>query len=81
MSSGYIKLPLGGGGGGPGADGKTVLNGTTVPSNALGTNGDFYIRTTTNEIYGPKTAGVWGAGVSLGGGGGSSNNYFPGGWA
>ena len=28
-------------------------------------NGDFYIRTSTNVIYGPKAGGVWPAGVSL----------------
>lgn len=48
-----------------GADGKTVLSGTTVPAASLGTNGDFYIRTTTSEIYGPKAAGVWGSPTSL----------------
>jgi hypothetical protein len=51
--------------GAAGADGKTVRNGTTVPSSGLGVDGDFYIRTTTSEIYGPKTAGAWGSPVSL----------------
>src|SRR5262249_38562576 len=51
--------------GNPGADGKTVLNGTTVPAAGTGNNGDFYIRTTTNEIYGPKTSGAWGSPTSL----------------
>jgi hypothetical protein len=49
----------------PGADGKTILSGTTAPAAGTGTNGDFYIRTSTSEIYGPKTAGVWGAPTSL----------------
>jgi hypothetical protein len=49
----------------PGADGKTVLNGTTVPAAGLGNNGDFYIRTSTDEIYGPKTAGAWGTATEL----------------
>jgi len=48
-----------------GLNGKTVLNGTTAPSNAIGTDGDFYINTVTNQIFGPKAAGVWGAGTSL----------------
>jgi collagen type VII alpha len=49
-----------------GADGKTVLNGTTAPSNGLGNNGDFYINTSTNTLFGPKASGAWpGAGVSL----------------
>lgn len=48
-----------------GVDGRTVLNGTTVPGGGLGADGDFYIRTTNYVIYGPKTAGDWGSGVSL----------------
>ena len=63
--------------GNPGADGKTVLNGTTVPSSGLGSNGDFYIRTTTNEIYGPKTAGAWGSPTSLVGPQGPQGNQGP----
>ena len=58
----------GGGGGGsgtPGADGKSVLNGAGVPSNGLGNDGDFYINTAANTIYGPKAGGVWGAATSL----------------
>lgn len=43
----------------PGTDGKSVLNGTGVPSNALGNDGDFYIDTATTDLYGPKAAGVW----------------------
>ncbi len=50
--------------GSPGANGKTVLHGTTAPSAGTGTEGDFYINTTTQEIYGPKTAS-WGSGTSL----------------
>jgi hypothetical protein len=42
-----------------GADGKSVLNGTGAPSNGTGNNGDFYIDTVTDTIYGPKAAGVW----------------------
>lgn len=51
--------------GNPGADGKSVLNGSGVPSSGLGTNGDFYIDTTADDIYGPKTGGVWGSPTSL----------------
>jgi microcystin-dependent protein len=54
-------------------DGKSVLNGTGVPSPALGVDGDFYIDTATETIYGPKTAGVWGPGTSLIGSVGSVN--------
>lgn len=51
--------------GADGADGRTVLSGTGAPSSGLGANGDFYIDTTDWDIYGPKTAGAWGAGTSL----------------
>jgi hypothetical protein len=48
-----------------GTNGNTVLNGTTTPSNLLGNNGDFYINTSTYNIYGPKVANTWPAGNSL----------------
>lgn len=47
-----------------GVDGRTVLNGTVIPTTE-GVDGDFYIRTTNYTIYGPKTGGAWGSGVSL----------------
>ena len=47
-----------------GEDGNTVLYGTAAPTTE-GVDGNFYIRTTTNYIYGPKAAGVWPAGTSL----------------
>ena len=53
-----------GGDGDPGADGRTILYGTAAPTTE-GADGDFYIRTTTNVIYGPKASGTWPAGVSL----------------
>ncbi|MDT3405097.1 hypothetical protein [Mucilaginibacter terrae] len=50
----------------PGFNGKSVLNGTINPSNTnTGTDGDFYINTTTWQIFGPKTAGNWGAGKEM----------------
>lgn len=45
--------------GAAGVDGKTILSGSGVPGNGLGTNGDFYLDTATAHFYGPKTAGVW----------------------
>lgn len=51
--------------GDPGADGKTLLNGIVPPTAGDGVDGDFFIDTVTNTIYGPKSAGVWPAGVSL----------------
>src|SRR5262245_9072957 len=49
----------------PGIDGNTVLYGNTAPSVAQGKDGDFYINTTTNYIYGPKQFSVWPAGTNL----------------
>ena len=48
-----------------GADGKTILNSTVAPDAAIGVDGDFYINTAGNILYGPKTGGAWGTGVSL----------------
>jgi hypothetical protein len=51
--------------GSPGANGSTVLNGFGAPSSALGANNDWYIDRQNWLIYGPKTNGAWGSGVSL----------------
>jgi hypothetical protein len=51
--------------GAAGSDGATILSGTTVPNSALGHDGDFYLRTNTSEIYGPKSGGFWGSPTSL----------------
>jgi hypothetical protein len=48
-----------------GIDGKTIRNGAGVPAGATGVDGDFYIDTVGNNIYGPKTAGAWGAATSI----------------
>ena len=48
-----------------GTNGTAVLNGNTNPTAGTGVNGDFYINTATNTIYGPKANGTWPAGVSL----------------
>lgn len=42
-----------------GLNGNTILNGTGIPSDSYGTNGDFYLRTTTYDFYGPKSGGLW----------------------
>ncbi|RYD96696.1 MAG: hypothetical protein EOP54_13080 [Sphingobacteriales bacterium] len=59
--------PIGatGANGAAGVNGKTVLSGTGTPAPGIGSDGDYYIDATTNTIYGPKTGGVWPAGVSL----------------
>ena len=48
-----------------GADGKSLRSGSGVPSSGLGVDGDFYIDTSTNRLYGPKTSGSWGGGTSI----------------
>ena len=48
-----------------GLNGRTVLNGTLDPSAGTGVDGDFFINTATDQIFGPKAAGTWPAGVSL----------------
>ncbi|HEY9003339.1 MAG TPA: hypothetical protein VIM89_18430 [Mucilaginibacter sp.] len=51
-----------------GTNGKSILNGTTDPSNlSTGADGDFYINTSTFMFFGPKAGGVWPDGVSLAG--------------
>ena len=48
-----------------GIDGKSILNGTSDPTNLIGTDGDFFINKNTWNIFGPKVAGAWPAGVQL----------------
>ena len=48
-----------------GTNGNGVLNGASAPTNNQGVDGDFYVNTTTNTLYGPKANGTWPAGVSL----------------
>ncbi|MFZ1154903.1 MAG: hypothetical protein WAN93_08370 [Solirubrobacteraceae bacterium] len=45
--------------------GKTVLSGSGAPSSGLGEAGDFYIRTSNDSVYGPKTASGWGSATEL----------------
>jgi hypothetical protein len=49
-----------------GINGKTILSGAGNPSNLYtGTDGDYYINTSTYYFFGPKAAGVWPVGFSL----------------
>ena len=43
----------------------SVLNGSGVPSNEIGSDGSFYINTANYDIYGPKVSGIWGSAISL----------------
>jgi Collagen triple helix repeat (20 copies) len=49
-----------------GADGSTVLNGTGPSADTVGHDGDFYLDTAAEVLYGPKAGGGWPAnGTSL----------------
>jgi hypothetical protein len=37
----------------------TILNGSGTPANGIGADGDFFLRTDTNCLYGPKVSGAW----------------------
>lgn len=60
-----------------GTNGTAVLNGNTNPNAGIGVNGDFYINTVTNELFGPKANGAWPAGVSLVGSAGATGPAGP----
>ena len=57
-----------------GTNGKTILSGTGAPSNLVGVNGDYFMDTLNNLLYGPKAAGVWGPYVSVIGPAGMTGN-------
>ena len=61
QADGSFALEAAGGGGG----GSVVRSGSGVPSGGLGVDGDFYINTAANTLYGPKASGSWGSAVSL----------------
>ncbi len=63
--------------GSPGADGRTILSGTGAPKDTTGEDGDFYIDTASEDIYGPKTAGSWGAATSTIGPAGPQGEQGP----
>jgi hypothetical protein len=43
----------------PGTDGNTIWYGSGPPSVVTGKDGDFYIDTSANMMYGPKAGGMW----------------------
>ena len=51
--------------GATGPIGISVLSGETTPSNAIGVDGQFYIATSSNTLFGPKVSGTWPTGVSI----------------
>ena len=52
-----------------------VHSGATPPIDfTIGHDGDFYVDTSANQIYGPRNNGLWGAAVNLAGNPGSNGN-------
>jgi hypothetical protein len=52
-----------------------VHSGTRAPIDfTIGHDGDFYLDTAANQIYGPRTNGIWGSPVNLAGNPGSNGN-------
>jgi hypothetical protein len=74
VSDYVLTLPTTGGGGGGGC---LILSGTGAPSNSLGANCDYYLRTSNTCLYGPKTGGVWGSCLSLIGNTGATGPAGP----
>lgn len=60
-----------------GAAGKSVLYGAGVPAAGTGNDGDFYINTSNNYLYGPKAAGTWPSGISIVGPQGATGAQGP----
>ena len=48
-----------------GPSGRTILNGSSAPSNNLGVAGDFYYNTTTTDFYGPKPSNSTWSGATV----------------
>src|SRR6185437_9605298 len=64
--------------GATGLAGNTVLNGSGAPDNGVGVDGDFYVDTATNQLYGPKAGGAWpGSGISIVGPAGATGATGP----
>lgn len=57
--------------GAPGMAGTVIRNGTGVPDNSLGVNGDYYLDTASGHFY-YKSEGAYADILTLGGGGGGS---------
>jgi hypothetical protein len=53
--------------GAQGAPGFSILHGDGPPAAGLGEDNDFYIDTSTTQLYGPREGDVWGSPVSLSG--------------
>ena len=63
--------------GAAGVNGNTILNGAGDPTASIGADGDFYINTATNTIFGPRIAGNWPRGVPITGPRGATGPQGP----
>lgn len=59
--------------GADGEDGSQIYSGTGAPDATLGVEGDYYLDTSSYELYGPKTVGGWGTPLNLKGADGNAN--------
>ena len=57
------------------SDASLFLSGSGAPSSGTGSDGDLYIDTAANQLYGPKASGTWPSPITLGGGGSQSNAF------
>ena len=49
----------------PGVRGNGILSGEGPPNSSIGLDGDFYVDTLNQMIYGPKENGIWPSGKSM----------------
>lgn len=59
--------------GADGEDGSQIYSGTGAPDVSLGVEGDYYLDTSSYELYGPKAASGWGSPLNLKGADGNAN--------
>lgn len=45
--------------------GQRLVSGTGAPTNSIGSDGDFYLDTSSHQLFGPKANGAWPGGTSL----------------
>ena len=59
-------------------NGLVCLTGTGAPANSVGNDGDLYIDTVAQNLYGPKMAGIWNGPIELSGtAGGDLAGSYP----
>ena len=61
--------------GAPGAPGSVWRNGSGVPSNSLGANGDYYLNTDNGDVY-KKSSGIYGIQGNIKGSAGAPGTTF-----